>query len=79
MNANREIVPADLVEKMTVAVTLGNDKATLGVELTAHQAEFFDVLEAEVRELQAAGMTIDIAHEIPEVVTTGLVSTTSVP
>lgn len=70
----REIVPAYLVEKMTVATALGNNKASLGVDLTPYQSAFFDRLEAEVRALQASGQTIDIPHEVPDVVTTGLVA-----
>lgn len=66
----REIVPADLLEKMTVAASLGNTKASLGVALTPYQSKFFDKLEVQVRELQEAGMVVEIAREIPELATT---------
>ena len=64
---SREIVPADLLAKMTVAATLGNDKASLGVELTPYQSVFFDDLVVEVRAMQAEGMVVMVPREMPDI------------
>ena len=64
----REYVPTDLLEKMTVAATLGNTKASLGVDLTPYQSAFFDRLEVEVRGLLTQGLTVDISREVPDVI-----------
>lgn len=60
-------VASNLIEKFTVAITLGNSKESLGIPLTPYESDFFDRLAAEIGDLQAQGFTIDVAPEIPDV------------
>lgn len=55
-------IDSDLVSRMTVAITLGNSKASVG-DLTAEQSAFWDRLAVEISQMKANGTVIDVPNE----------------
>jgi hypothetical protein len=60
------MVASELIERMLVQISLGTSKENFGVPLDEEASALWDVLAVEVEEGKAAGLSPEIAGELPD-------------
>jgi predicted HTH domain antitoxin len=61
------MIPANIIEKMYVHISLGKSRESFRYNITPEMSEFWDELTVAIKEIRERGDSLEMFSEIPEI------------